>query len=201
MTPTPVLKSTDPQALPQAVQTLQRGGLVVFPTDTVYGLGVLITLPEAIERIFAVKGRDAAKAIPVLLGSLDHLPQITPGLPARAQELARRHWPGALTLVVVRRPELPDVLSASLTVGIRMPNHPFALELLRLTGPLAVTSANLSGGANPLSAADALAQLDGRVDLMIDGGMVPGGLPSTVVDCTAEKLVVLRQGPIHLEES
>ncbi|HPH95004.1 MAG TPA: L-threonylcarbamoyladenylate synthase [Anaerolineaceae bacterium] len=199
MTPTPVLKSTDPQALPQAVQTLQRGGLVVFPTDTVYGLGVLISLPAAIERIFEAKGRDAAKAIPVLLGSLDHLPQITPGLPARARELAQRHWPGALTLVVARRPELPEALSPTPTVGIRMPDHPFALDLLRRTGPLAVTSANLSGGANPLSAADALAQLDGRVDLIIDGGTVPGGLPSTVVDCTADKLAVLRQGPIFID--
>ncbi len=175
---------------------LRRGGLVAFPTDTVYGLAADYTNPEAIAGLFAAKGRDMNKAIAVLVGGVEQLDAITPGLSQAAGSLAARFWPGALTLVVTRRPELPDELSTLPTIGVRMPNHPFALQLLRAVGPLAVTSANRSGDENPLTAEDVLDQLGGRIDLLLDGGKCPGGVPSTVVDCTVPDVKILRQGAI-----
>lgn len=194
------LSTQDPQALPEALKVLLNGGLVAFPTDTVYGLGALITLPASIERLFFAKERETSKAIAVLIGTPEQLELVAAQTNEEVRRLARRFWPGALTLVVARHPDLPEILSQRSTVGVRMPDHPDALALLSRSGPLATTSANLSGGANPQNAADVLAQLDGRVELVLDGGPVPGGLPSTVVDCTRDKLVILRQGPITLAQ-
>jgi len=194
------LSTQDPQALPEALKVLLNGGLVAFPTDTVYGLGALITLPASIERLFFAKERETSKAIAVLIGTPEQLELVAAQTNEEVRRLARRFWPGALTLVVTRHPDLPEILSQRSTVGVRMPDHPDALALLSRSGPLATTSANLSGGANPQNAADVLAQLDGRVELVLDGGPVPGGLPSTVVDCTRDKLVILRQGPITLAQ-
>ncbi len=196
MTETRVLSTEDPKALETALAVLAVGGLVAFPTDTVYGLGALAFEATAIERIYDAKGRETTKAIPVLIGTLDQLHQVALLLTPTAQVLAQRYWPGALTLVVPRHPDLPDVLSPIPTVGVRMPDHPFALELLRQAGPLAVTSANLSGQENPRSAQDVLAQLNGRIALVLDGGIAPGGVPSTVVDCTGEQARILRAGAI-----
>ena len=117
-----------------------------------------------------------------------------------AMRLAQRFWPGPLTLVVAGHPSLPANLSPRPTVGVRMPDHPVALTLLRRAGPLAVTSANLSGAPNASTAQEVLAQLQGRVALILDGGKTPGGLPSTVLDCTGSQPVILRQGPITLEQ-
>jgi L-threonylcarbamoyladenylate synthase len=193
-----VLPASDPSVITRALEVLRSDGLVVFPTDTVYGVAAGAFSERGIDRLYEAKGREAAKAIPVLLGSPDQLGQVAVNLPPYARRLAARFWPGAMTLVVPRHPGLPPNLSQTPTVGVRMPDHPLALALLRLSGPLATTSANLSGGPNPLTAQDALAQLDGRVDLVIDGGACPGGLPSTVVDATQPNLVILRQGPISL---
>jgi L-threonylcarbamoyladenylate synthase len=194
-----VLPSDHPEALPLAERILQQGGLVAFPTDTVYGLAATAFSASGIDRLFAAKGRAADKAIAVLVGNLEQLDLVAAGLTELAYQLARRFWPGALTLVVPRHPGLPDNLSPLPTIGVRMPNHPLALALLNRSGPLATTSANLSGGTNPLSAADVMAQLDGRIDLVIDGGLVPGGKPSTVVDCTGPEIRLLRAGPINLD--
>ena len=197
---TTIIHSSQPDAIPQALKVLKQGGLVAFPTDTVYGVGANVFSAESIEKLFTAKGRDAAKAIPVLIGDPSQLAQVssTPG--ETALRLAMRFWPGPLTLVVARHPSLPAILSPLPTVGVRMPDHAVALAILRQSGPLAVTSANLSGGPNPSSAEDVLAQLDGRIDLVIDGGLCPGGLPSTVVDCTADDLRILRQGPLTLQD-
>jgi L-threonylcarbamoyladenylate synthase len=178
---------------------LNAGGLVAFPTDTVYGLGALVHLEAAIERLYVAKDRDLGKAIPVLVGDAAQLSAVTSGLSANAKRLAERFWPGPLTLVIAKRPDLPAALSFTPTVGVRMPDHPAALALLRRSGPLAVTSDNLSGRENPQSAEDVLAQLDGRVELVLDGGATPGGVPSTVLDCTGDQPVVLRQGPLTWE--
>ncbi|MHB0968083.1 MAG: L-threonylcarbamoyladenylate synthase, partial [Bellilinea sp.] len=175
------------------------GGLVAFPTDTVYGLAADPFNSVAIERLYAAKERDMSKAIAVLVGEVEQLVQITPGLPTQAEALAARFWPGALTLVVSRRPELPAQLSALPTIGVRMPDHPFALNLLQASGPLATTSANRSGADNPLTAADVLDQLGGRIELVLDGGTCPGGVPSTVVDCTIPDVRILREGAISVE--
>jgi L-threonylcarbamoyladenylate synthase len=193
---TQIISSLDPLALEQAAQVLQAGGLVVFPTDTVYGLGAMLFDTRAVEQLYLVKGREAAKAIAVLVGSEADLSQVTQELGQVAARLAHRFWPGPLTLVVPAHPALPANLSPLPTVGVRMPDHPVALALLHRTGPLAVTSANLSGQPSTRSAEEVWAQLGGRIPLILDGGQTPGGLPSTVVDCTGPELVILRQGPI-----
>lgn len=197
---TQILPGEDPQALELAVTLLDEGRLVAFPTDTVYGVAARVDSPEAIEGLYVAKGRDAAKAIAVLLGSPAALPRVTGEVGPQAQRLAERFWPGPLTLVVPRRPDLPANLSAYPTIGVRMPDHPVALALLNRTGPLAVTSANLSGGANTVTAQEVWDQLAGRIALILDGGRTPGGAPSTVVDCTGPEPVILRPGPISLED-
>lgn len=197
---TQVLSLKEPFALEYAVNLLHQGQLVAFPTDTVYGLGALISDPQAIEQLYMVKGRDAAKAIAVLLGKAEALGQVTTEMGDLAQKLAQNFWPGPLTLVVARRPDLPEKLSAYPTVGVRMPDHPDALELLNRTGPLAVTSANLSGMPSASNVEQVLEQLGGRIPLILDGGQTPGGQPSTVVDCTGAEPTILRQGPITLQK-
>lgn len=200
MTKTILLPTNSPDALVIAKKVLDHDGLIAFPTDTVYGLASRLDSAKAIEGLFLAKGRDFNKAIAVLVGDVEQLSLVARQLPENALELASRFWPGALTLVVYRLPELPENLSPSETVGVRMPNHAFALQLLRACGPLATTSANLSGQVNPLSAADVEAQLGGRIALILDGGPIPGGIPSTVVDCTSPDVKILRQGAISEAE-
>ncbi|MBN2385464.1 MAG: threonylcarbamoyl-AMP synthase [Anaerolineales bacterium] len=195
-----LLPADAPQALAFAREVLRGGGLVAFPTDTVYGVGALAFDGPAVESIYAVKGRPVERAIPVLLGGVDDLGRVTVEVPPLALTLAARYWPGPLTLVVPKSPDLPEVISAAPTVGVRVPDHPFARALLTAAGPLAVTSANLSGGASPCTAEEVRAQLAGRIALILDGGRTPGGVPSTVVDCLGPEPKVLRAGPISQKE-
>jgi L-threonylcarbamoyladenylate synthase len=197
---TEVIKTDHPVVLEHALDVLKHGGLVVFPTDTVYGLAALPTKEEFIESLYTVKGRESTRAIAILISSSAELKDIAV-LPGEiAQKLADRFWPGPLTLIVPRHPQLPDALSPDDTIGVRVPDHQFALGLLRITGPLGVTSANISGRENTNSAQEVMEQLDGRVHLVIDGGKSPGGIPSTVVDCTTPEPVILRTGPIKITE-
>ena len=193
---TEILPTTAPNALQYACDVLRYGGLVAFPTDTVYGVGALAFHREAVMRLYTVKGRSTDKAIAVLLGREADLAQVASELSPAARQLAAKFWPGSLTLVVTKNPQLPAVVSPLPSVGVRMPDHEFARRLLAQTGPLAVTSANRSGEPNALTAADVLAQLSGRIELVLDGGRVPGGVPSTVVDCTGPVPQVLRDGPV-----
>lgn len=195
-----VLATSDPSALADAVEILEAGGLVVLPTDTVYGVGAMAFDPEAVARLYRVKGRPESKAIPILIGDPQDLTAVAGELSGAAESLAARFWPGAMTLVVPRRPELPEEVSSYGTVGVRMPDHEFARALMTVTGPLAVTSANPSGGPNAHSAQAALEALGKRVDLILDGGKSPGGQPSTVVDCSVFPPKILRQGPISAAE-
>jgi len=197
---TEIIRTDHPGALQKAVELLREGGLVAFPTDTVYGLGVLAFDQRGIDQLYAVKQRDSLKAIPILLGDPAELTQVTAGIGEIARRLAQRFWPGPLTLVVPRHPGLPPNLSPQPTIGVRMPDHSVALSLLRLTGPLAVTSANQSGGESTATALEVFAQLGGRIPLILDGGRTPGGLSSTVVDCTGPDPVILRPGPISMEQ-
>jgi L-threonylcarbamoyladenylate synthase len=197
---TEVLPASDANALRYASDVLRNNGLVAFPTDTVYGVGALAFRAEAVQRLYVIKGRSTEKAIAVLIASIADLPNVAGQLSPAAGKLAQRFWPGPLTLVVPKHPHLPEAVSALPTVGVRLPNHPVVQSLLSLTGPLAVTSANRSGEPNPLTAADVLAHLSGRIDLLLDGGRVPGGIPSTVVDCSGEKPAILREGPISAAE-
>ena len=193
---TEVLKADHPVALRHAADILQHGGLVAFPTDTVYGLAAMPFDAESVERLYAAKGRNSDRAIAVLLGEVSQLKLVSEKMTTSAEVLAERFWPGPLTLIVPRLPSLPDVLSSTPNVGVRIPDHPVALALLRLVGPLAVTSANLSGDRNTTTADEVLEQLNNRVHLILDGGTAPGGVPSTVIDCTTPEPVILRQGPI-----
>jgi tRNA threonylcarbamoyl adenosine modification protein (Sua5/YciO/YrdC/YwlC family) len=180
----------------EAVRIIEAGGLVAFPTDTVYGLATDLHSETAIDRIYQAKGRDMTKAIPVLINSLDQIHQVALDLPDSARRLAEKFWPGALTLIVPRLPELPNNLSSSHTVAVRMPDYAPVLTVLQHCGPLAVTSANISGAANPLTAEDVFTQLGGKIDLILDGGPVSGGVPSTIVDCSLEPAIIIRHGAI-----
>jgi L-threonylcarbamoyladenylate synthase len=197
---TVILSARQSGAIPQALEILNRGGLVAFPTDTVYGVGALAFDSAAIESIYTAKNRPIEKAIPVLIGGPEDLNKITADIPLIAAKLARRFWPGPLTLVVPKHPDLPEVVSATPTVGVRVPDHPVARALLRAAGPMAVTSANLSGAASPSTAGEVSRQLNGRIPLILDGGESPGGVPSTVVDCLGTELAILREGPISLKD-
>jgi L-threonylcarbamoyladenylate synthase len=197
---TQIIPSIQSNAIKTAMEILKNGGIIAFPTDTVYGLGSSFFDPSGIEKLFIAKGRDFNKAIAVLISNLSQVDLLTGDFNSQANKLATRFWPGALTLVVKKLPSLPDILSPTSTIGIRMPDSGFTRELISATGPLATTSANLAGGKNPLTAKDVLEQLDNRIDLLIDGGKCPGGVPSTVVDCTQSKQVILRQGSISEEE-
>ena len=183
----------------RALEILQRGGIVAFTTDTVYGLGALAFDNAAIESIYAAKKRPLEKAIPILIGDLSDLDKVGFDIPNMALRFAARFWPGPLTCVIPKKPTLPRAVSATSTIAVRIPNHPDALALLRAAGPMAVTSANISGSPNPLTAQDVYDQLNGRIPLILDSGKTPGGIPSTLVDCTGEKPVILREGPITLE--
>ncbi|WP_423223003.1 L-threonylcarbamoyladenylate synthase [Candidatus Amarolinea aalborgensis] len=195
---TRVISADRPGALAQAVAVLRAGGLVAFPTDTVYGVGAHAYLPAAIARLYTAKVRPEGKAIPLLLGDAADIERVSCDLPPLTQRLMDAFWPGALTLVVPRNPELPDIVTAGgPTVAVRLPDHPVPRALARALGaPLAATSANLSGQAEAASAADVMAQLAGRIDLLLDGGRCPGGVPSSVVDLTVQPPVILRQGAL-----
>jgi L-threonylcarbamoyladenylate synthase len=197
---TQILPISDPKALAMAIDILSSGQLVAFPTDTVYGLGALVFDEQAVSRLYDVKERGMEKAIPVLIGDLDQLGQVSSGVNSMGQKLAKHFWPGALTIVVPRHPSIPEAVTPLPTVGVRMPRFEPTLDLLKLIGPLAVTSANISGQGSPSTAAGVSAQLGGRISLILDGGVTPGGMPSTVVDCTKGQPVILREGPISLEE-
>ena len=197
---TEIIPAEHPAAIRHALDVLRHGGLVAFPTDTVYGLAAPVDDAASIERLYVVKGRANTKAIAVLLGDAADLGKVVVTPSPLAQRLAATFWPGPLTLVLLRHPDLPEILAPLPTVGVRIPDHPVALDLLRAAGPLAVTSANRSGGENARTAEEVYAQLQGRIHLILDGGATPGGVPSTVVDCTGEQPEVLRAGPISLEE-
>ena len=196
---TEILSASSLDAIPRALEILRASGLVAFPTDTVYGVGALVFDGKAVESIYTAKDRPVEKAIPVLIGDADDLEKVGIDIPASAHRLASRFWPGPLTILVPKRVDLPGSVSATPTVGVRVPDHEVARDLLRAAGPLAVTSANISGGLSPVTAQEVFEQLKGRIDLIIDGGKTPGGIPSTLVDCTASGLQILREGPISRE--
>jgi L-threonylcarbamoyladenylate synthase len=195
-----ILPAEKPAAIESAIALLKEGEIIAFPTDTVYGLASDAFHAPGIIKLFEAKGRDSNKAISILVGSRDQVKLITSHMTKIAKKLTEKFWPGGLTVIVPRKESIPELISTTRNIGIRMPDHPIALELLRSFGPLATTSANLSGGSNPQSAIDVFDQLNGRIPLILNGGVCPGGIPSTVVDCTGVKPVVLRIGAIPEDE-
>ena len=200
MTETRLIPATQPDAIEQALRILRAGGLAAFPTDPVYGVGALAFDGPAVESIYAAKDRPVEKAIPILIADADDLDKVAVDIPPMARILAARFWPGPLTLVVPKQPTLPEAVSATATVAVRIPDHPVARALLRAAGPMAVTSANLSGQPSPVEAEEVLRQLNGRIPLVLDGGVTPGGIPSTLVDCLGAEPVLLREGPLTKEQ-
>lgn len=196
---TKIIPQSDAQSSATALETIRNGGVVALPTDTVYGIACAVTHPAAIKQLYAIKERDALKAIPVLVGDLQQVEKLTANFTKQAERLSKELWPGALTIIVPKAEHLPVELSAYDTVGIRMPDHDWLRELMLLSGPLAATSANLSGAPSPATAKEVLAQLDGRIELIVDGGECKGGIPSTVVDCSRPEIKILREGGISPE--
>jgi L-threonylcarbamoyladenylate synthase len=183
-----------------AVTTVQAGGLVVLPTDTVYGLGADAFSPEAVAALLAAKGRGRSMPPPVLVGSVRAAAALTETLGAFGQDLIDEFWPGPLTLVLRASSTLKwDLGDTNGTVAVRMPLHPVALELLRRTGPMAVSSANKTGEPAPTTAAEAEGQLGESVEVYLDGGPCADIVPSTIVDLTSGMPRVLRAGAVSFD--
>lgn len=195
-----ILPADSPDSIKYAFEVLKKGGLVALPTDTVYGIGALAFDGKAVESIYAAKERPAEKAIPILIAEIMDINKVASKISLTTRRLAARFWPGPLTCVVPKKPTLPEIVSATDTVGVRIPDQATTRILLRLTGPMAVTSANISGQPSPTTVEEVLAQLNGRIPLIIDGGKTPGGTPSTVVDCSTSELKILREGPISMQD-
>jgi L-threonylcarbamoyladenylate synthase len=180
-----------------AAAILMNGGLVVLPTDTVYGVAALARNETAVAAIYRAKQRPASSALPVMVATAGQVDAIARPVPGFFQ-MAKAFWPGPLTLILPSRNTLPALVTAGqATVALRIPDHPLLLQLLRLVAvPLAVTSANLSGQPPARTAQEARTQLDGQVHAILDGGPAPGGQPSTILDLTPVRPRILRPGPI-----
>jgi len=195
-----VVLAESPGWLADTAAVLARGGLVAFPTDTVYGIGAAALNPIAVAHIYRAKGRREDQPIPVLVADQEGIEQLAVGVPPGVYRLADAFWPGPLTLVVPKRAGLPPEVSSGSTVGLRAPNHPIALEILQSAGPLATSSANRSNRPPSTLPEDVRTELGGQLDLLVDGGPAPGGIPSTVLDCTVDPPRILRAGPVALED-
>ena len=185
----------------KGVKILQRGGVIAFPTDTVYGLGGDAFNSTAVERIYEIKNRPRHQPLPVLIADIERLATLANPIPEFARFLARRFWPGGLTLVLPKADLVPAYLAAGPTIAVRIPNHPVCLTLIEHLGnPIIGTSANISSRPSVLTADEVEQQLGGKIDFVIDGGKCPGGRESTIVDVTHEPPVILRQGIIPSHE-
>lgn len=194
-----VRPDVDREALSRASEELERGGLVVFPTDTVYGVGAAVERPDGVARLYYAKGRPLERAIPVLVSGPEAAGRLASEIDPGARALMERFWPGPLTIVLPAVEWLPEeIVRGTGGVGVRMPDHPVALELIQLSGgAVATTSANRSGESETRTADEADAAIGDRVDLVVDGGRTPGGVPSTVVRLTPDgSPEILRQGAI-----
>lgn len=189
-----------PSALDAAAAVLREGGLVAFPTETFYGLGAGALHPAAVRRVLQVKGRPEGMPLLVLVDSIAMVETVALEIPARGRALMAHHWPGALTLVLRARPEVPDEVTAgSGTVGVRLSAHPLARALVGALGePVTAPSANPSGLAAPTTAAQVLAHFRGRIELVLDGGPTVGGEPSTVLDVTVDPPRLVRAGAVRI---
>jgi L-threonylcarbamoyladenylate synthase len=191
----------DRDAIAKAASCLRDGGLVAFPTETVYGLGAHALDRAALQRLFTAKGRPANDPVIVHIDSIDRLGPLVTDVPGSAHTLAAHFWPGPLTLVMTRSAQVPDEVTAGLqTVAVRVPAHPVAAALLVAAGiPIAAPSANLFSRPSPTQAAHVLEDLHGRIDLILDGGPTLVGIESTVVDLSGERPTILRPGATTIE--
>lgn len=190
-----------PESLEEAGRVLRAGGTVAFPTETVYGLGADALNPAAIEKIFAAKGRPMDNPLIVHIADWQQLSLLTKDPPSALYQLGERFWPGPLTLIVPRHPRVPAEVSAGLsTVALRWPDHPVAVALIKVAGiPLAAPSANRSGKPSPTRAQHVKDDLEGKIDMILDGGPTGVGMESTVLDLTQDPPVILRPGGVTRE--
>ncbi len=201
--PTRTIKAAGPhEELAEAAHVLRSGGLVAFPTETVYGLGANALDPEAVNKIFRAKGRPADNPLIVHIAEISQVEDLSDDITVPARRVMEAFWPGPLTVVLPKKPGVPGEVTAGLqTVAVRMPDHPVARELIRLAGvPVAAPSANRSGRPSPTTAQHVRNDLEGRIDVIVDGGACRVGLESTVLDLTSEPPVILRPGGITREE-
>lgn len=192
----------DEAAIREAAECIKRGGLVAFPTETVYGLGADSFNSDAVKKIYIAKGRPSDNPLISHIAHIDDALKLAQFVPEDAKKLMEAYWGGPLTLILKRRADVPGIVSANLdTVSIRMPSHSVANMLIRLAGtPIAAPSANLSGSPSPTTFEHCRQDMDGRVDIIIDGGECSIGVESTVVDMTGEVPVILRPGAVTLED-
>lgn len=188
-------------AIAKAVDVLVKGGIIAYPTETLYGLGVRVMDKESVQRLFEIKGRPQDKPIPLIVGSLEVLKTIAEEIPPEAEKLIKEFWPGPLTLVFKAKASVSELLTAGTgTIAVRIPGESFALSLSRkIDFPITSTSANPSG-ATPPEVADEVSRYFGdKIDLIIDGGKTPIGKPSTIIDVTVKPWQILREGAITFD--
>lgn len=192
------LSLEDSRALEQAVSALQHGGVIAFPTDTVYGIGASLVHPQALRRIYDLKGRSPDKPLPILIARVDMLDQLSPVVDERLVDLAEQFWPGALTIVLPAAEHLPaEVKAPDNTIGVRLPNHSIPLSIAeRAGGAIATTSANISGQDAAHAAGEIREAFGSSIDIILDGGFAPQENPSTVIRVVDGEIRVLREGVI-----
>lgn len=186
------------RAFSRCREVIQSGGVVVYPTDTFYGIGVDPKNPAAVRRLFDIKGRKEDQPILLLIKNASEVAEWAADITPRADKLMKQYWPGPLTLVLKAKPDvLPELTAGTGTIGLRVPGTELARELLRfLDTALTGTSANVSGGPSPRTADEAMASIGDVVDLVLDGGTTTGGLPSTILDVRTDQPKVIRQGAV-----
>jgi len=189
------------RVLRDAVETLKAGGIVAYPTETFYGLGAKFDIEEALKKIYELKQRPDEKAIPLIIGNKELLPVITASVSNIAESLMNRFWPGPLTLILPAKENLSEFITGGTnTVAVRIPGESFALNLAKTANfPITATSANVSGTSPAQNAETVMSCFGDTIDLIIDGGTTPGGLPSTIVDATESEIRIMRDGVIKKE--
>lgn len=195
-------QNPEPEHIRAAADVIRRGKLVIFPTETVYGVAADALNEGAVKRVFDAKGRSDKQPLPVQIAGLDEIAQVAEYVPEKARDLAMRFWPGPLTLVLDKHHDIPNIVSGGRqTIGVRVPSHPVALALLRELGtPIVATSANISGDEPPKTALEAIEELGNDVELVLDAGESDLGVASTVVDVSADPPRLLRRGTIPPDE-
>ncbi|RLE80668.1 MAG: threonylcarbamoyl-AMP synthase [Thermoprotei archaeon] len=191
----------DTRLIAKVAKIVKQGGLVIYPTDTVYGLGADPFNVDAVRKVYEVKQRPREKPLPVLISEIKHLENLAYVTP-EARTLARIFWPGALTIILKKKKNVPEIITCGRDIiAVRVPGHKVALALIECCGGALIgTSANLSGAPPPRTLEDALSQIGEKVDAAIDAGPCPAGLPSTILDLTKDPPLIVRKGPVKIEE-
>ncbi len=196
-----VLHLDSDSCIDDAVNTLKSGGIIAIPTDTVYGIGADPFNPDAVQKLYTIKGRPENKPIPLVLGSVEDVHKVSQNLPPFFFYLTENFWPGGLTIVVEAKNLLPQLTANGSTVGLRIPNQPLLLKILKVFGsPVAITSANLSGQHAATSVEEFGDELSAKLDYIVDDGKTPGLIPSTVYDISVSPPQVRREGVISAEK-